>query len=132
MGGLSRPNLSLWLDSIFQKVVQGLEIAILLLVAAIAIEFAITAIPALKEFDLGFLWTMEWNPVKNIYGILPQIYGTLDSSLVAIALAMPLGVGIAIFLNEDIAPKAVWIEWIVETRCFDVGANLQLCPIALS
>jgi len=104
---LSRPRRSLWLDSIFQKIVQGLAIAILLLVAAIVIELAIAAIPALKEFGLGFLWTMAWNPVKNIYGILPQIYGTLVSSLVAIALVMPLGVGIAIFLNEDIAPKAV-------------------------
>jgi len=104
---LSRPRRSLWLDSIFQKIVQGLAIAILLLVAAIVIELAIAAIPALKEFGLGFLWTMAWNPVKNIYGILPQIYGTLVSSLVVIALVMPLGVGIAIFLNEDIAPKAV-------------------------
>lgn len=104
---LSRPRRSLWLDSIFQKTSQGLAIAILLLVAAIVIELAIAAVPALKEFGLGFLWTMEWNPVKNIYGILPQIYGTLVSSLVAIVLAMPLGVGIAIFLNEDIAPKVV-------------------------
>jgi len=93
---LSRPRRSLWLDSIFQKISQGLAIAL-----------AIAAVPALKEFGLGFLWTMEWNPVKNIYGILPQIYGTLVSSLVAIVLAMPLGVGIAIFLNEDIAPKVV-------------------------
>jgi phosphate transport system permease protein len=104
---LSRPRRSLWLDSIFQKTSQGLAIAILLLVAAIVIELAVAAGPALKEFGLGFLWTMEWNPVKNIYGILPQIYGTLVSSLVAIVLAMPLGVGIAIFLNEDIAPKVV-------------------------
>ncbi|WP_223807418.1 phosphate ABC transporter permease PstA [Pseudanabaena sp. UWO311] len=104
---LSRSRRSLWLDSIFQKTSQGLAISILLLVAAIVIELAIAAVPALKEFGLGFLWTMEWNPVKNIYGILPQIYGTLVSSLVAIALAMPLGVGIAIFLNEDIAPKVV-------------------------
>ena len=104
---LSRPRRSLWLDSIFQKISQGLAIAILLLVAAIVIELAIAAVPALKEFGLGFLWTIEWNPVKNIYGILPQIYGTLVSSLVAIVLAMPLGVGIAIFLNEDIAPKVV-------------------------
>ena len=104
---LSRPRRSLWLDAIFQKTSQGLAIAILLLVAAIAFELVIAAIPALKEFGLGFLWTMEWNPVKNIYGILPQIYGTVVSSLVAIALAMPLGVGIAIFLNEDIAPKAI-------------------------
>ncbi|MEI6328641.1 MAG: phosphate ABC transporter permease PstA [Pseudanabaena sp. ELA645] len=104
---LTRPRTSLWIDLIFQKITQGLAIAILLLVGAIAIELAIAAIPALQRFGLGFLWTTEWNPVKNIYGILPQIYGTLVSSLVAIALAMPLGVGIAIFLNEDFAPKAL-------------------------
>ncbi|WP_072143485.1 phosphate ABC transporter permease PstA [Pseudanabaena sp. 'Roaring Creek'] len=102
---LTRNKTSLWIDLAFQRMTQGLAISLMLLVAAIAIELAIAAFPAMQRFGLGFLWTAEWNPVKNIYGILPQIYGTLISSLVAIVLAIPLGVGIAIFLNEDIAPK---------------------------
>ena len=104
---LTRDKTALWVDLVFQRVTQGLAVGIVVLVTAIALELAIAAIPAVQKFGLGFLFTTEWNPVRNIYGILPQIYGTLVSSLVAIALAIPLGVGIAIFLNEDIAPKSI-------------------------
>ncbi|GBO53991.1 phosphate transport system permease protein PstC [Pseudanabaena sp. lw0831] len=84
-----------------------MAIAIVVIVAAIAVELAIAAIPAIQKFGLGFLFTTEWNPVRNIYGILPQIYGTLVSSIVALALAIPMGVGIAIFLNENFVPKSI-------------------------
>ncbi|MFS8836079.1 phosphate ABC transporter permease subunit PstC [Synechococcus sp. WC101] len=65
------------------------------------------ALPAMQQFGLGFLVTSRWNPVENIYGILPQIYGSLMTSLVALIFAIPLGIGTAIFLTEDFAPK--WI-----------------------
>jgi phosphate transport system permease protein len=104
---LTRKKSSLWLDLAFKWVVQGMAIAILVLVGAIAIEIAIAAIPAMQKFGLGFLFTKEWNPIRGIYGILPHIYGTLVSSLISIALAIPIGIGIAIFLNEDISPKGI-------------------------
>ncbi len=65
------------------------------------------ALPAMQQFGLGFLTTARWNPVENIYGVLPQIYGSLMTSLVALIFAIPLGIGTAIFLTEDFAPK--WI-----------------------
>ncbi len=65
------------------------------------------ALPAMQQFGLGFLTTPRWNPVENIYGVLPQIYGSLMTSLVALIFAIPLGIGTAIFLTEDFAPK--WI-----------------------
>jgi len=65
------------------------------------------ALPAIQQFGLGFLVTTRWNPVENIYGVLPQIYGSLVTSLVALIFAIPLGIGTAIFLAEGFAPK--WV-----------------------
>lgn len=65
------------------------------------------ALPAIQQFGLGFLVTTRWNPVENIYGVLPQIYGSLVTSLVALIFAIPLGIGTAIFLTEGFAPK--WV-----------------------
>ncbi|MBF2015128.1 MAG: phosphate ABC transporter permease subunit PstC [Rivularia sp. T60_A2020_040] len=67
------------------------------------------ALPAMQKFGWQFLITTEWNPVKNIYGILPQIYGTLISSLLALLIAIPLGLGIAIFLSESFLPRKILV-----------------------
>ncbi|MGY3252996.1 phosphate transport system permease protein [Thermostichus sp. MS-CIW-19] len=73
------------------------------------------ALPAIQQFGLGFLVTARWNPVENIYGVLPQIYGSLVTSLVALIFAIPLGIGTAIFLTEGFAPK-----WVTEPIGFAV------------
>jgi len=71
---------------------------------AIALTVARQAIPAIREFGLGFLFTSAWNPVESNYGALPMIAGTLISSAIALLLAIPLGIGSAIFLSEDFIP----------------------------
>ncbi|MGY2710855.1 phosphate ABC transporter permease subunit PstC [Thermostichus sp. MS-CIW-28] len=73
------------------------------------------ALPAIQQFGLGFLVTARWNPVENIYGVLPQIYGSLVTSLVALIFAIPLGIGTAIFLTEGFAPK-----WVTEPISFAI------------
>ncbi len=73
------------------------------------------ALPAIQQFGLGFLVTARWNPVENIYGVLPQIYGSLVTSLVALIFAIPLGIGTAIFLAEGFAPK-----WVTEPISFAI------------
>ncbi len=55
---------------------------------------------ALKTFGFGFLTSTQWDPVKEHFGALPALYGTLVSSLLALLLATPLAVGVAIFLSE--------------------------------
>ncbi len=55
---------------------------------------------ALSQFGAGFLWSSEWNPVSEKYGALPFIFGTLVSSLLALLIAVPLGVATALFLTE--------------------------------
>ncbi len=85
--------------------VSAASIALILL--WITIQLFKTALPAIQEFGLQFLVTSRWNPVENLYGMLPQIYGTVVSALLALLMAVPLGVGVAIFLSEDFLPTQI-------------------------
>jgi phosphate transport system permease protein len=60
-------------------------------------------LPSIRKFGWGFAFTSTWDPVAEIFGALPVIYGTLLSSLIALLIATPLGVGAALFLTE-VAP----------------------------
>ena len=62
--------------------------------------------PSISRFGLGFLTGAEWAPAQETFGALPFIWGTLVSSLIAILLAVPVSLGIAIFLVEQ-APRSV-------------------------
>ena len=64
---------------------------------------------AIREFGLHFVIGRDWNPVsgRETYGALPFIFGTAVTSLIAMVLAMPIGVGVALFLNES---GSAWIK----------------------
>lgn len=62
---------------------------------------------AIRSFGLTFLTTSAWDPVNNRYGAFTAIYGTLVSSLLALLVAVPLGLGTAIFITEDLIPPAL-------------------------
>lgn len=96
-------------DQVFAGATAAFAIAIGLILIAIAIVILIQAWPAIQEFGLGFLVTSAWNPVegRENYGALPMIYGTLVSSLIALIIAIPLGLGTAIFLSEDFIPLKI-------------------------
>jgi phosphate transport system permease protein len=63
--------------------------------------------PAILKFGWGFLTGTTWDPVQEVYGALPFIFGTLVSSAIALVIALPLSIGVAIFLSE-LAPT--WLE----------------------
>ncbi len=65
-----------------------------------------TSFLAWRQFGLKFLWSTTWDPVEEVFGALPFIYGTIVSATIALAIAIPLGIGSAIFLAE-MAPKRV-------------------------
>ncbi len=67
---------------------------------AILVALTSAAWPAIRQFGLAFFVTSTWDPVALKFGALPFIYGTLVSSALALALAVPLGLGVAIFLSE--------------------------------
>lgn len=68
--------------------------------AAIFIMLAQRSLPSVIAFGPDFLIRSVWDPVTDIYGALPFIYGTLMSSLLALLIAVPLGIGCAIYLSE--------------------------------
>jgi phosphate transport system permease protein len=74
------------------------------------------AVPALKEFGAKFLTNATWQPNRDRFGVLPFLVGTVATSLIALLIALPPGLAIAIFLNEDFLPKPArqFIRFVVE------------------
>ncbi|WP_293336865.1 phosphate ABC transporter permease subunit PstC [Microcoleus sp. CAWBG58] len=95
------------LDQAFIWLTRILGIGVGAILLVIAVTVAYRALPAIKQYGLGFLFSSSWNPVKEEYGALPMIYGTIVSSAIALLIAVPLGVGTAIFLSEDFLPLPV-------------------------
>jgi phosphate transport system permease protein len=89
------------LDESFVWLTGGFALLIAFLLLAIAFRVGVDATPAISKFGLGFLFESRWDPVSGIYSAFPQIYGTLVSSLLALLIAVPIGIGVAIFLSED-------------------------------
>ena len=77
------------------------------LLGCIALEVGYAALPAVRQYGFGFLVGTQWDPVDDQYGALPLIYGTMVSSTLALLMATPLGVAIAIFLTEDYLPLKI-------------------------
>jgi len=79
-------------------------------------EIVDSAWPAINKFGLGFLASSAWVPNRENFGVLPFIVGTAVSSFIAILLAFPLGLAIAIFLSENFLPLPVrqFIRFVVE------------------
>ena len=95
-----RRRVAPWADALFSALSQGAAWVTLLLMVGIIGSLIVGATPALKAFGLGFLTSAEWDPVQEKFGGLVMIYGTLASSFIALAIAVPVSFGIAIFLTE--------------------------------
>jgi phosphate transport system permease protein len=79
---------------------------VILLVAGIGFELARQSALSIRKFGFSFWTSSTWDPVSGEFGALPFIWGTLYSSLIALLLAAPIALGIAIFINE-ISPRAL-------------------------
>ncbi|MEO6750100.1 MAG: phosphate ABC transporter permease subunit PstC [Casimicrobiaceae bacterium] len=93
-----------WGDRVFEGVTRLFAMLVLLSMAAILVALAIAAWPALRKFGPGFFFTNVWDPVHSAFGGLAPIYGTLVTSMVALAIGVPVSFGIAIFLTEMCPP----------------------------
>jgi phosphate transport system permease protein len=87
-------------DKAFQYLTHATALAVLGLLGCIIIALIIGALPALRAFGFDFLVTQNWNPVTERFGALAPIYGTLITSLIAMAIAVPIGLLVAMFLTE--------------------------------
>ena len=102
-----RPAIERNLDRSFYLLAKIFAIAIAGVLVWITILVTRDAIPALSEFGINFLFTSSWNPVRSEFGVFPAIYGTIVSSVIALAISVPIGIGVAIFLSEDYLPTSV-------------------------
>jgi phosphate transport system permease protein len=87
-------------DAVFRHLTRAAAIAVLLLLTGVIISLVQGSLPAFRKFGFGFLISERWNPVTEIFGALPAIYGTVITSLIAMVIAVPVGLMIAYFLTE--------------------------------
>jgi phosphate transport system permease protein len=98
-------------DSLFAILTAGCGILVLLVLAYMVISTTRTAFPVFRAEGISFVTGSNWAPNKESYEILPFIYGTLVTSVIALVLAVPMSMGVALFLTEY-APK--WLRRPVE------------------
>ncbi len=87
-------------DRLFGWTARAAALITLALLVGILASLVVGAWPAMEKFGVGFLTSSVWDPVKNEYGGLVMIYGTLMTSFIALLIAVPVSFGIALFLTE--------------------------------
>lgn len=93
-------------DKLFRTVLLIAATSILVLVAGILIMMVGNSWPTITKFGIGIVTEREWAPAQERFGALPFIYGTVVSSILALLMAVPVSLGVAIFLVEQ-APRRV-------------------------
>jgi phosphate transport system permease protein len=91
-------------DAIFRGALFCCTLLLVVIVCAMFVEIGSNARLSISEFGLSFLISREWNPIQGKFGALPFVYGTIVSSLLALVIAVPFSLGVAIFLVEQ-APR---------------------------
>ncbi len=87
-------------DAFFFNLTRAFALIALLMLAGIIVSLVVAAWPSIQKYGLPFVWTSDWNPPAEKFGALIPIYGTIVTSLIALAIAVPVSFGIAIFLTE--------------------------------
>ena len=94
-------------DKIFFNLTLIFTSLMVLVLVGLVVALNIDAWPAIEKFGVSFLTSISWDPVRETFGALPAVYGTLLSSLIGLLIAIPVSLGSAIFLSE-LAPD--WIS----------------------
>jgi phosphate transport system permease protein len=87
-------------DLAFRGLTRGAALLVLALLSGVILALVIGSVPALKAYGFGFITSEVWNPVTEQFGALAPIYGTLVTSIIAMVIAVPVGLMIAFFLTE--------------------------------
>jgi len=92
-------------DTVFRWLTGVCALVLPLIMIAIALALLYYSIPALRKFGVGFFFSQEWNPVTQEFGAASSIFGTLVSTLIAMLMAVPLSLAIALLLVELAPPR---------------------------
>jgi len=87
-------------DSAFRHLTRGAAISVLIILSGIILSLIYGALPAMQTFGIHFLFDESWNPVTERFGAIAPIYGTVVTSVIAMLIAVPIGLFIALFLTE--------------------------------
>ena len=108
LGGQQRARRSYRIgDTIFAAAAVGAALFVLISLGAVALSMLYGGLPAFAKFGFSFLYRTAWDPVRQDFGAAVPIYGTLVTSGIAMAIAVPISFGIAVFLNEVCPPSCV-------------------------
>jgi phosphate transport system permease protein len=87
-------------DAVFRQLTRGAALTVLIILGGIIVSLIHGSWPALHTFGVGFLFEESWNPVTEKFGAIAPIYGTIVTSIIAMLIAVPVGLFIALFLTE--------------------------------
>ncbi len=94
-------------DRVYRSVLTTLALGLPLFLVTLLGQLVVSSWPSIRQFGARFLWSSVWDPVAGVFGAAPMIFGTLVSSLLALVIAVPLALGVAIYLTE-FSPK--WLR----------------------
>jgi phosphate transport system permease protein len=87
-------------DAAFRHLTRAAAVTVLVILGGIIVSLVYGSLPALRTFGVGFLFEQSWNPVTEKFGAIAPIYGTVVTSFIAMLIAVPVGLFIALFLTE--------------------------------
>ena len=136
VGALARLRVG---DRAYRRALQAVALLVLGLLVAVAASLVVQAVPVFTHSGAGFITGSTWDPNNAVYGVLPFVVGTLLTSLIALAIAVPVGIGAAIFLAEYApgrirGPLSVLVELLaaVPSVVYGLWGLLVLAPIFAS
>lgn len=93
-------------DQLFYYLTRSLSLIVCLVLLGIIVSLFLASLDSLHKFGVGFIFSSEWSPARQLFGASNAILGTLVTSFIALLIAVPISFGIAVFISE-IAPKKI-------------------------
>jgi phosphate transport system permease protein len=94
-------------DTLMRSIAWTCAFLVIVLTAYVALEIGQQAWPAMGEYGFGFVTGSTWDTVNDVYGVLPEIWGTLYSALLALLFGGVFGIGIAVFLTQGFVHRGI-------------------------
>ena len=101
-----KPPSNLQGDKHFFGLAACMAFSVLFIFALLLASLVLFSWPSIREFGLSFIWSDQWNPVTNQFGAWAAIIGTLVTSLIALLIAIPFSMGIAVLI-DDLMPRKI-------------------------
>ncbi len=93
-------NKEIFSEKAFKLILKGTGIVIFMIPALLLVTLIVQSVPAVRAYGAGFIFRQTWDPVREIYGALPFLAGTLVTSFLALILAFPFSFSVALILSE--------------------------------